>query len=384
MPKVHLSPGEQFDSKLGVPTSTLGIDRVGSVGRQRPGLRHQTRLLELSYRPIRTIRNDVNADSRGDDSDSEVGLVVTGPRRPAAPGDGSASSSGHAVGRLARKLGLGRDEYGSGGRDSHIGDDRPIFVLGCCHRTGSTLLQRLISSIPDVFIWGESRGETVAILESRARLLQWSAKNVGSRNDIRRLGPMAFMANATPEQQQIDNAYRNLVRELYRYDISGTPTSRWGFKEVRHSAGHLAQLLDLFPGGRAVVINRDLGQVAESVLRMEFDPSVEWEPRWTLEALTLWRENTFEMPSLPSELVLRISYNSLVQNSVETLSRIEQHLGVSAGSIDRNVLKVRVDADGGQSGSAVRPTFTTVPAPVAQFLADEQTTAAVEALTRYW
>ena len=220
---------------------------------------------------------------------------MTGPNRP------TDTDSTSTVGRLARRLGLGREEYGEGGRDSYYGDDRPIFVLGCCQRTGTSLLQRLITSMPGVFIWGETNGEMGAILRSRQRAVDRSIEVAETRNHIRRAGLLAFMADASPEQQQVDNAYRSYIREMYRYDHTGTPLSRWGYTEFRHDARELAYLLDLFPNAKALVINRDLGQVAESILRYEFDPAIQWSRQWTLDALDMWRENTFEMPALPVE-----------------------------------------------------------------------------------
>lgn len=287
----------------------------------------------------------------------------------------------NAVNRLARRLGGKQGDSSVSRRGEH---DRPIFLIGCCHRTGSTLLQRLVSSITDVFIWGENHGAGSTLLKSRQQLLSWSDRHAGARDDIRRHGTEAFMANATPERDRIDDAYRAYFRELYRLDVDGMPVERWGFKEVRHNAAELAELLQLFPAGRAIAINRDLGQVAESVLRWEFDPSIEWESAWTVETLNAWRDNTFDLPSLPSELLLRINYGDLVQNTEETLQRIEQFLDVPIGAIDRAVMQVRVHADGERGRSTLRPTFTTIPARVAKFLADEQTTAAMEAFDRYW
>ncbi len=262
--------------------------------------------------------------------------------------------------------------------------DNPVFIVGTCHRTGSTLLQRLVSTIPDCFIWGESHGAATTMLESRATLLDWSARHSGARHEIQQHGSLAFAANASPDEQRIDHAYRHFFRRLWRRDIDGRVVTYWGYKEVRHTATHVQQLLDLFPRSRVLALNRQLDQVVESLLRWEINGAVEWQPQWTMDALESWRINTVKMPTVRSDRLLLLTYDQLVNQPEQTLTTIESHLGVAAGAIDRSVLDVRIHRDGQQGRSAIRPVVGDIRPEVRQFMAAEETQAAVDAYRRLW
>lgn len=49
--------------------------------------------------------------------------------------------------------------------------DRPVFVLASAWRSGSTLVQRVLSSGPELFVWGESHGALEAYYVEPTRAL---------------------------------------------------------------------------------------------------------------------------------------------------------------------------------------------------------------------
>src|SRR5438874_131876 len=78
----------------------------------------------------------------------------------------------------------------------------PILVLGTGNRCGSTLIQRLLSSHPDVLIWGEHGGQLSQLLAAGAGIHDWSNR-LGSRARAMFAdgGYQSFMANLLPENK---------------------------------------------------------------------------------------------------------------------------------------------------------------------------------------
>ena len=72
-------------------------------------------------------------------------------------------SFGAAIGRLGSKLESGPAAGVARSTDPVQGtapraEERPVFVFGCSLRCGGTLLQRVLSSTSELFVWGENDG----------------------------------------------------------------------------------------------------------------------------------------------------------------------------------------------------------------------------------
>ena len=87
----------------------------------------------------------------------------------------------------------------------------PVLIFAAGQRCGSTLVQRLLSSHPDVLIWGEHAGQLRPIIAAVSRMKVWSAEDgMDARADFEGGGYQSFMANLTPEGTWIDEAMRQL------------------------------------------------------------------------------------------------------------------------------------------------------------------------------
>src|SRR5215213_7482581 len=76
-----------------------------------------------------------------------------------------------------------------------------LLLLGTGQRCGSTLVQRLLCSHPDAFIWGEHGGDLEGMLTAAEGVAAYAAGLGGqaARKDWAELGHQGFIANLTPD-----------------------------------------------------------------------------------------------------------------------------------------------------------------------------------------
>jgi hypothetical protein len=145
----------------------------------------------------------------------------------------------------------------------------PLFLLSA-GRSGSTLVQRLLNSYPDMTLWGEHRGFLIDVAASYFRLLEGTAgkeqffSSTGARglqteDDLRRLkDPAQWQAwtNLLARDEYVD-LYRNFVRGCFYHPVMGAG-HRWGFKEIRYGADDrvIEFLSQLFPDAVFVFLSR--------------------------------------------------------------------------------------------------------------------------------
>jgi hypothetical protein len=138
--------------------------------------------------------------------------------------------------------------------------DEPLFLLSAGWRSGSTLVQRLVNSGGDWFLWGEpySRADLVPRLADSLRpvtdawprhadLLHAAEGGVEDR----------WTANLHPGLKTLLEGHRALFRTLCAPPPGSPAATRWGFKEVRLSADHALYLHLLFPRAKFVFLVRD-------------------------------------------------------------------------------------------------------------------------------
>ena len=148
----------------------------------------------------------------------------------------------------------------AGGRDRT--DLQYLFVV-TYGRSGSTLLQGILSSTPGVMVRGENGG----LLQ---QLFQFHRTAAGHRDRLARSVPLP------PEHPwwgldgyRDETAFRGFRTLMLETVLRPTPdTSLVGFKEIDWPTDDLAELLEftrsVFPGARFVLNTRDLEQVAQS------------------------------------------------------------------------------------------------------------------------
>ncbi len=165
--------------------------------------------------------------------------------------------------------------------------DEPLFLLAAGWRSGSTLVQRLVNSAEDRFLWGEpySRSDLVPRLADSLRPLTaaWPMPADVLRRADDALADR-WTANLHPGPEALLESHRALFRTLFAPPPGSPAGSRWGFKEVRLSAEHALYLHLLFPRAKFVFLVRDPREAYASYKAWR-----SWYVRWPREQVrTAW------------------------------------------------------------------------------------------------
>ena len=249
---------------------------------------------------------------------------------------------------------------------------RPVLVLAAGQRCGSTLIQRLLSSHPEVLIWGEHAGQLRELLRIGDRLHRWAADfgELG-RLGYARAGHQSFMANMTPTADHIDDAVRAFIQALFGKPAEDAGRPVWGFKEVRYALPEATAIQRLFPQCRVVHIVRDPRDVLRSL--DVWERTAGW-PRsdtevvvsdWARVAASFWSE---PVPSW----VLRLRYEDLLADPARWRARIAEHCALDADRFDTAVFDRRIHGAGlrGQARRDIRD-WAELPEDLRGLLADD-------------
>jgi len=223
----------------------------------------------------------------------------------------------------------------------------PLLVLAAGQRCGSTLVQRLLSSSPDVLIWGEHVGQLRLIFAAGTRLTGWTtAFGESGRQGFARSGHQSFMANLTPEAVHIDDAMRAFVEALFARPAAELGRTVWGFKEVRYGLAEATAFQRLFPDCRVVHITRDPRDILRS---LEVWERTGWKRSDTELAIRNWLRvgaSFWSEPAGPPPWVLRMRYEDLVADPLGWCTRIAEHCGLDEATLDTGVFDRRIHAVG--------------------------------------
>lgn len=222
----------------------------------------------------------------------------------------------------------------------------PLLILAAGQRCGSTLVQRLLSSHPEVLIWGEHAGQLRELLAVGERLGDWTAElgELG-RAGYARSGHQSFMANMTPEAVHIDAALRAFVEALFAQPAADAGRPVWGFKEVRYGLGEAIAFQKLFPDCRVVHMVRNPRDILRS---LEVWERGNWSRSETETAIADWTrvgDSFWSTEDLPP-WVLRVRYEDLIADPLHWRTRLARHCGLDPDLLDPEVFDRRIHAIG--------------------------------------
>lgn len=222
--------------------------------------------------------------------------------------------------------------------------EQPIFLFASGWRTGSTLVQRVVSSHKDILIWGENHGLIPVLQEARQTVM--GLQEYGSKHleNYQKQGGRAWMAMMNPPLREFDEGLRRLLETYYREPARELGKSRWGFKEVRHTLSVAEFLCQLYPAARVLLLLRHPADCLASARATRVPPFKQGilaevgGPRGFLETWTRIA-SSFARPGRIPNLTLR--YEELVEDPAGMVSRIGDFLGVSANDFDPGVFETR-------------------------------------------
>lgn len=222
--------------------------------------------------------------------------------------------------------------------------ERPIFILATGWRTGSTLVQRICLTDPNVMVYGEPMGraalvprltKAISCISQRFPVPTWEL-NGSTTNDL--VG--TFPANLYPPLSGLREALRGFFIQRYGASARAAGFRRWGIKEVRWSAAEALLLRWLFPSARIVVLTRHPDAVYASSSRFNY-----WY-RWPdvpvgggMDVVRHWNRLAESWADAPKALRHRIvKYERLVQEP-DQARELASFLGISADP-DRALARV--------------------------------------------
>jgi hypothetical protein len=227
--------------------------------------------------------------------------------------------------------------------------DAPILVLGSGQRCGSTLVQRLLTSHPEVLIWGEHGGHLRDLLAMHEILLQWDRHvSEPARRDFRKGGYDSWMANLLPGPEALRDAARSYLRALFAAPAAAAGSPRWGFKEVRFSFADAGALRSLFPGLVVIHVTRDPRDVVVSLDGWE-RAGGDWSREYTQAAIRYWVDITESFLGAASQpWVLSRRYEDVIADPQPFIADAARLLDTEAERFDASVFARPIRGRGGR------------------------------------
>lgn len=142
----------------------------------------------------------------------------------------------------------------------------PVFVFSA-HRSGGTLISRILNCHPKLVIWGEHGGWINRLAEIDAIAARQPVPDF-SPEEYERYVSGRLTAEFDPWLSPFSRAEfrafcRNFIRKTFSEHLH--PNQRWGFKEIRYHRPLTARFLaELFPWGKFVILRRDLTELVVS------------------------------------------------------------------------------------------------------------------------
>jgi hypothetical protein len=215
--------------------------------------------------------------------------------------------------------------------------EAPIFLLSTGWRSGSTLLQRILVTDPNVLLWGEPLGEMALLpgiagmltgLETFPELKELCAADNPAFSSL----PTSWIAALYPPGNDFRDGLQTLLTRWLGESARQRGFGRWGFKEVRLGGTEAALLHWLYPRAKFVLLCRnpydcylslaDSGwhHVYHSRPDIRVDSAAGMARHWNRIALS-WSELPPDFPAF------RIKYEDLIGGRVD-LRKLESWLGI--------------------------------------------------------
>ncbi len=213
--------------------------------------------------------------------------------------------------------------------------ERPIFILGCSWRCGSTLLQRYVNSTKAAFVWGENLALTAAVGRLLDPVRAWGELSREQAETFRVEAHGAWIANLNPcPEQATRRVVRAALAALYGPPTAAMGLDRWGFKEVRHGAEEARLLLAAFPHARIIFVVRRVQDVLASNLSTGWIDQVGGADG----VLRQWIGACASMARIDDRRILTLRYEDLCADRAAVTARLADHLEIDPSSFQAGVL----------------------------------------------
>lgn len=224
--------------------------------------------------------------------------------------------------------------------------NNPICIASPVRRSGTTLIQRLISSASNSLIFGETCANDFQMISNfvsskKAFMLQhkdWRNDQIkkvlnGEVND--------WIPDLMPDIDSYLEQFQKMISLLIEnYGGFATKNGKpiWGMKMPEWNPTNLVLLQQLIPGTKIIYLHRNLEDCVRSAKKIEMVMGVQEINQFC----HTWKQfSEYANTHLQNENVLHLKYEELIADSEQWILKIEAFTGTE--NIDRSVMNVKVN-----------------------------------------
>ncbi len=155
----------------------------------------------------------------------------------------------------------------------------PIFILACSPRTGSTWIQRVLTSTGDVLVWGESSSFIFPSFPMWS--LDGDKKNEKNPHDLKQFREKRanmWMAVLQPYLSDFNDAMKKFLVRLYEIPAKREGYDQWGLKLTSWNRQTVQCALEQWKHSKIVFLTRSFE--ASFASRFKLNPTVQHASRW--------------------------------------------------------------------------------------------------------
>lgn len=209
-----------------------------------------------------------------------------------------------------------------------------VILSAATHRSGSTLVQRILNARPQTLIWGEHLGVLSQFHAIYQKVQTLSEKGKSSRQAYFQSGenPNQWLALMTPSPEFIENATISSVRtfldQLYQQNKEGHDMI--GFKEVRYGAKELTILQKCYPEAKLLLLVRNPLKAWESYPKSwgEYSGALQFARQWNNNV------NDYLAMSRSNPQAVFIQYEKLIAKETGTVGRLTELAQITKEELD--------------------------------------------------
>jgi len=227
----------------------------------------------------------------------------------------------------------------------------PIFILSQSPRSGSTWLQRVLTSTGDVLIWGEGGPYLFPLqtlwsdVASLPPALNASAhtRNKYTLDVFRKHKADMWQAVLHPEALMALTCHKEYIEKLYGASAISEGFDRWGFKETNWEGFQLDTLLYQWPDAKIILLTRRFGDSFRSQFPQgggyipQHDNRREdiklWVDRWVVQA-----QQTVDHRYSHGSPVIHVRYEDL--KDAKQLAEVVEWCGLSASDPEQHSTQI--------------------------------------------
>lgn len=222
----------------------------------------------------------------------------------------------------------------------------PILISSPTRRSGTTLIQRLLTSAPNTIIYGETCANDIMMLTnlytSKVSYLEssknWRNKQLKSvlNGEVNQWIP-DLMPDIDKYLEAVKSSFYSIFNHYESFAKEHDKTI-WGTKLPEWNVYNLNLVKTFFPECKIIYVIRDLGDCLRSAKAINMVQGMEETKRFCM----LWRQNfDFALQNFIGERVLHLQFNDLISKPVNTIKILEQFSGSSGTDI--SILKHKIN-----------------------------------------